>query len=453
MRKALCTAIVTALLSVNAQAKIDLVTLPNRDKTQLTIYNNEDLTLVREQRTLTLRQGVNKLEFSWANTLIDPTSVYLDAPQHQGKVRLLEVSYPPNVSGSAVWTIESLIAGEVPVEISFFTSGIAWRAFYMATLAPDEKTMRLENYVRVDNQSGEDYANAQTRVIVGQINLQEAVAELARRNPPYGSPYPLSPPAPAPMLAAGNAMMQDEVAPVRKATRSAMVAAEMVAPKEIIKEGLSEYFLYTIEGTETINTGWGKRLLSLDVADIPVKPLYRYDEHRYGTNTQSFLFFKNDTAHKLGDVPLPDGQFIVYQQLVEQQQLSYVGATTSQYIPVNQEVELNLGAAREVKVEPVLMEYHTANYMFDRKGNVSGYDQLQTWQIKLQNNRTLPVDIEIFRHVEHAYWTIENPADIASSYEKFDVDTFKYRLTLPANTEKVLTYTLSLREGERRQVR
>ena len=32
------------------------------------------------------------------------------------------------------------------------------------------------------------------------------------------------------------------------------------APKEIIKEGLSEYFIYTIEGTETIADGWSKRM-------------------------------------------------------------------------------------------------------------------------------------------------------------------------------------------------
>ncbi|ALG68661.1 DUF4139 domain-containing protein [Beggiatoa leptomitoformis] len=452
MRIALYATLVSAFLSTSVQAKIDLVTLPNRDKTQLTIYNSADLTLVREQRTLTLKQGINKLEFSWVNTLIDPTSVYLDAPQHQGKVKLLEVSYPPNVEGSAVWTIESLVAGEVPVEITFFTSGIAWRAFYMATLAPDEKTMRLENYVRVDNRSGEDYTNAQTRVIVGQINLQEEIATLAQRNPPYGSPTPLLPPSPAPMLM-GAGMMEDAAVPVRKAMRSAIASAEKAEAKTVIKEGLSEYFLYTIEGTETIDDGWGKRLLSLSVEDIPVKPLYRYDERRYGNNTQYFLFFKNDTAHKLGEIPLPDGQLMVYQQLAEQQQLSYVGETMNQYIPVNQEVELNLGAAREVKVEPLLLEYHTANYMFDRKGNISGYDRLQTWQVKLQNNRALPVDIEIFRHLEHSYWTIDNPADIVGNYEKFDIDTVKYRFTLPANTEKTINYTLTLREGERRQVR
>ena len=58
-----------------AQAKVDLVTLPSRDTVQLTIYNSADMTLVRESRALTLRDGTNKLQFSWENTLIDPTSL------------------------------------------------------------------------------------------------------------------------------------------------------------------------------------------------------------------------------------------------------------------------------------------------------------------------------------------------------------------------------------------
>ncbi|MCM8815616.1 MAG: hypothetical protein NC931_06530, partial [Candidatus Omnitrophica bacterium] len=57
--------------------KIDLVTLPDREKVQLTIYNSADLTFVRENRTLTMKKGENKLQFSWANTLIDPTSLEL----------------------------------------------------------------------------------------------------------------------------------------------------------------------------------------------------------------------------------------------------------------------------------------------------------------------------------------------------------------------------------------
>ncbi|MBM4143261.1 MAG: hypothetical protein FJ225_06680, partial [Lentisphaerae bacterium] len=41
-----------------ARAKVDLVTLPARDTVQLTIYNSADLTLVRESRALTLKEGL-----------------------------------------------------------------------------------------------------------------------------------------------------------------------------------------------------------------------------------------------------------------------------------------------------------------------------------------------------------------------------------------------------------
>ncbi len=61
--------------ALSTQARINVVNLPGRDSVQLTIYNSADLTLVKETRYLTLRRGLNRLEFSWANTLIDPTSV------------------------------------------------------------------------------------------------------------------------------------------------------------------------------------------------------------------------------------------------------------------------------------------------------------------------------------------------------------------------------------------
>lgn len=430
------------------QAKIDLVTLPTRDKVQLTVYNPADLTLVREQRTLTLAEGINRLEFSWAGTLIDPTSVRLEAPKHADKVTLKEITYPPNVEGSAIWTIESKIAGEVPVEITFFTSGIHWQSFYMLTLTQNEQAMQLQNYVKVQNNSGEDYGNAQTRVVVGQVALLDEIATLAKRQPPFGSPLPVVPESPRQYRKAARPMAKSEM--LEEAMDSVAAAAPM-APKEIIKEGLSEYFLYTIEGTESIPTGWSKRLISLDVQDIPIRSLYRYDENLYGENTQRFLYFKNDAEHHLGDTPLPNGQMMVYRQLPEAQHLTYVGATTTQYIPVGQEVELNLGAAQDVKVEPILMDYKTRNYAFDYKGNITGYDQVETRVLKLENHRPLPVDIEIMQHINHSYWSIENPADLGAIYQKVDVDTVKYTVTLPAYNQREIRYTLTMSEGSRQK--
>ena len=78
-------------------AKVDLVTLPSRDTVQLTIYNSADLTLVRESRALTLKDGANKLQFSWANTLIDPTSLEMLPKANADKIDIADLSFPPRV--------------------------------------------------------------------------------------------------------------------------------------------------------------------------------------------------------------------------------------------------------------------------------------------------------------------------------------------------------------------
>ena len=51
----------------------------------------------------------------------------------------------------------------------------------------DETKLNVTGYVRVTNNSGELYDNAQTRLVVGKINLVEKIADLARRPPPGSS--------------------------------------------------------------------------------------------------------------------------------------------------------------------------------------------------------------------------------------------------------------------------
>src|ERR1700754_3867295 len=69
--------LILALARPSPARNVDLSTVPKRNSVQLTIYNSEDLTLVRETRTVTFKKGANRLQFSWANTLIDPSSVEL----------------------------------------------------------------------------------------------------------------------------------------------------------------------------------------------------------------------------------------------------------------------------------------------------------------------------------------------------------------------------------------
>src|ERR1041384_5590953 len=178
---AIATSLALWILSASsANARINLVTLPLRNSVQLTIYNSVDLTLVKETRLLTFRKGLNRLEFSWANTLIDPTSVEFRALTHADQVEVLDASFPPRVTNTLEWRINSDFAGEVQVEIRYFTSGISWQADYVAEANQTEKLMNFAGNVRVNNQSGEDYENAQIRLVVGVIRLVEDIAQLVR---------------------------------------------------------------------------------------------------------------------------------------------------------------------------------------------------------------------------------------------------------------------------------
>ena len=423
--------------------KVDLVTLPKRDTVQLTIYNSADLTLARESRSLTLDQGANKLQFSWENTLIDPTSLEMLPKADADKINIADLVYPPRVNNLGLWNISSEIKGKVPVEISYLTSGLSWRAFYMGTLTPDEKTMRLQGYVRVTNNSGEDYENAQVRLIVGQVHILDQIAELARRQWPYGRPGEVWT-TPVSSRDAGR----ERLGLMRKFAVTQVAGKSM---KEIRKEGLSEYFLYTIEGTETIPTGWSKRMISFEADEVPVVNMYKFEEERYGNSVVRFLSFKNDKAHKLGETPIPGGLLKVYRTADDQGHLSYAGQSEFKYIPVEEEVELNLGAVADVVVESKLMDFVTENYEFENPGrDISGWDEVRTYTIEVRNTRDIPVEVEIKRNFPTQYRDVEKKGDF-DEFEDVDLDTVKFVLKLEQQSVKKFEYTVRTYHGTREE--
>ena len=115
------------------------------------------------------------------------------------------------------------------------------------------------------------------------------------------------------------------------------------APKEIVKEGLGEYFIYTIEGTETIRNGWSKRMRSLRGATVPFKIQYRYRPAEYGDLLVRMYLLTNDKDSKLGTTPLPDGMVRVFRHN-GRDGLSFLVAQQIKYVPIGDKIELCLGA-------------------------------------------------------------------------------------------------------------
>jgi len=436
-------------------SNIELVTLPKRDNVQLTIYNSADLTLVREKRKLTMKKGWNWLQFMWANTLIDPTSLSLEPSQHRNKINIEQLVFPPRLRELGRWLIKSQVTGEVPFEITYFTSGLNWRAFYMGTLSSDEKKMKLAGYVRVSNKSGEDYENAQARLIVGKVHQIDRIVELARRKYAHGSPIKII----EEDSDISNNLRWNYKGDIPQLGDTPIVGGVFYAngfaykPKEIKKEGLSEYFLYTIEGTETIANQWAKRLPSFEIENIDVNGLYKYDEEKWGKDTIRFVSFANDAEHNMGETPLPNGNVKIYRKLEGDGLLGFVGGANVKYIPVDEEVELNLGVARKVTVESKLMEKYSENYEFDPNGNISGWDDVEKWQIEINNTRSLPVDIEIMRKFYSRYTSHWKLNTDEAGYEKYDLTHGKFELNVEPSSKKTIEYTTTYYQKARQESR
>ncbi len=444
MKRSIIICSIIALACSSSQAKIDLVTLPSRDSVRLTIYNSANLTLVRESRALTLKQGYNKLQFSWENTLIDPTSLEMISRTVGDGISVDDLTYPARVRNLGLWNVESKVSGKVPVEITYLTSGLSWRAFYMGTLTKDEKTMHLQGYVRVTNNSGEDYEDAQVRLIVGKVHIIDEIAGLARRQYPYDRPG-LEENSQLSLARGQEASVQLKRRLVTLDERMIYAGAMVGKPPEIKKEGLSEYFLYTIEGTDTIPTGWSKRLLSFEAKDVSVVNLYKFEQERYGDSPVRFLSFKNDTEHKLGKTPIPGGLLKVYRTIDTQNHLSYTGQSDFKYIPVNEDVELNLGPAADVIVEPTLIDFKTQNYQFDRNNDISSWDEVSTFRVNVKNTRDLPIKVEITRNFGIPQWNLTHSGD-TGKYEKVDIDTVKFTLMLEPRTATEFQYVLTVQK-------
>lgn len=448
-------AITTLCLAMAAAASgknVDLSTVPDRDTVQLTIYNSEDLTLVRETRKVSFRRGANPLQFSWANTLIDPTSVQLRFVTHPEKLDVLDTTFPHDKPQMLYWNVQSEIDGEAVVEITYFTSGISWSADYTCIADADEKEMSFEGFVRVINRSGEEYEDAQVRLVVGTINLVEKIAQLARvRMDQVGR------------LEEGQRQelrkhaARSMMAPMAQESAD-MAGAAFADAKDIIKQGLSEYFIYTIEGTETIPNGWSKRMRSFEGKRVPFKIEYRYRAREYGDRLVRMFLLKNDEDSKMGTTPLPDGVVRLFRDN-QRDGLSYLATQHIKYVPIGEDIELNLGEDPNVIFELVLlrafrdevwMRIHGANVFrkigggveVDARSAVAGWDEHEVYTQRVRNYSGKPIRVEVRRqlpgHVR--FLSSLNP-------KLHDFQTVEYQASVAAGETADLMYEVVLSQG------
>jgi hypothetical protein len=96
------------------------------------------------------------------------------------------------------------------------------------------------------------------------------------------------------------------------------------------------------------------------------------------------------------------------------------------------------------------MDFETRNYRFDRKRNISGWDEIRRFKIEVRNTRDISAKVEIKRNFPTQYWKLLKSGDFGE-FEKVDLDTIKFTLILEPRSAKKFEYVLTTYHGVRQE--
>jgi len=246
---------------------------------------------------------------------------------HYGRVLLSKI--PENLipQPTLVWMLENKLSRPQKLEASYLTSGINWKADYVAVLNKLDAMADLTGWVTIDNRSGATYQNALLKLVAGDIHRVQ------------------------------GEMRMDYARP--------MAAAKEASP-QFKEESFFEYHLYTLDRRTTIKDNQTKQMTLLDANQVPVKkvfifsgsPQYYYYQMEQGSQKQKigvFLELENSKKNNLG-IPLPKGTIRVYKE-DKDRSLQFIGEDRIDHTPKDEKFKIKIGEAFDVVGERVQTEY------------------------------------------------------------------------------------------------
>jgi hypothetical protein len=247
------------------------------------------------------------------------------------------------------------------LELSYLTSGLTWKADYVANLSDKEDQIDLNGWAMLTNTSGTTYTNAQLQLVAGEVN----------RVPPEH--------ARAPVMA------------------RAMAAAE--AAPAMPQEKLLEYHLYTLARPTTLKDNQSKQVALFTAQGVKVGREYRLEGSNWYYNGQysdlgrrirpsMYLVFNNTADNHLG-IPLPKGIVRVYKK-DSSGDTQFVGEDRLDQTAKGEEVRLKLGEASDITADKRQTNFQKLN-TFNAQGGL-----IETaYQLDIRNAKNAAVTIRV----------------------------------------------------------
>lgn len=299
-------------------------------------------------------------------------------------------------------TLDAEGAGRRETTLSYLTSGLTWKADYVARF--DEKAGKLDltGWVTITNNSGATFSNAQTRVVAGDVNL----------------------------INAGGYNPRGVVQPVRSGQRGNGTQTGG-------QGALADVYVYPLPEAVTVANNQTKQVGLIDAGGVPATKRYLrvvdgfYTAEEAGAAEVGVIF-----ANGSGDAAraLPAGIMRVYVK-GEAGEPRFIGEDQVDHSPAGSEIVVTTGDAFDVTVQPRLISSERVS-----KRLVDYFRTRYAMEYTVRNARPEPVTVEVRqrglgRDTELTDQSIEG--------EMRDARTVVWRVPVPANGETKLTANIT----------
>ncbi len=213
----------------------------------------------------------------------------------------------------------------------------------------------------------------------------------------------------------------------RRGKRVDEMTLQAAATPTFEERGFFEYHIYELERLTTLRDNQIKQIALFPQARVTSEKKFFFNARRDPRKVDVRLLFKNDKQAGLGK-PLPAGIFRIYQK--DKESLEFVGEDRIDHTPRNEEVKITLGKAFDLSGERKII---------DRK-KVSKGSERQTIEIELRNSKEKDdVIIVVEEELPYRHWKIE---DAGFSFTKKDAHLIAFQVPVRAKEKTILRYTV-----------
>jgi hypothetical protein len=299
-------------------------------------------------------------------------------------------------------TVRATTAGKYTVQLSYLALGIDWSADYVARIDPDDRTLTLTGWLTLVNRAGTTFANTPAEVVAGRLSRDEQETQppgptTVNENTrcwPIGSFASYRERLSDRMFKRAGLLEQN--APVIVlADRSVqeVIVTGARAPLAQMRE-LGDYKLYAVPEPTTLAARQSKQVQFLSEHSVPFTRVYQFkvDEDSMMEDDDDFaprrptvlLRLQNKQSDGLGK-PLPAGVVSVMERGERGAMLA--GQDKIDDTPVGLPVDLTLGTAMDVWIEPRVTAEQTIEY--------GDHDEARAAiEVRLGNDKPVPITLE-----------------------------------------------------------